>query len=162
MADALVKLMQEKPLERISVNEITSLAGVGRSTWFRNFSTKNEALTFKIVQLWKRWGEEHGMEKGARYTVENVADFFRFTYENRRILLTLYESKLQTAIYDAFYHIMMPQFDAGAEAVYESRFLSYGLFGLLDEWIKRDFRETPEEMGAISKNIMRSRAELSE
>ena len=32
---------------------------------------------------------------------------------------------------------------------------SYGLFGLLDEWIKRDFQETPEEMVDIIYKISR-------
>ena len=153
MADALLKLMQEKPMERISIQEITALAGVGRSTWFRNFSTKNEALSFKLLQLWCRWGPEHGMGSGTRYTVDNVGDFFQFNYEHRDVLLALYESGQQTAIYDAFFQIMMPQFD-DAEAVYESRFLSYGLFGLLGEWMKRDFKETPEEMASISKKFI--------
>ena len=51
MADALIQKMQEKPFEKVTVNEIADLAGVNRSTWFRNFKTKNDALSFKIVIL---------------------------------------------------------------------------------------------------------------
>lgn len=40
MADALIQKMQEKPFEKVTVNEIADLAGVNRSTWFRNFKTK--------------------------------------------------------------------------------------------------------------------------
>ena len=47
MADALLRAMKEKPIFKITVNEITENAGVNRSTWFRNFSVKNEAITFK-------------------------------------------------------------------------------------------------------------------
>lgn len=39
---------------------------------------------------------------------------------------------------------------ADAEECYTSRFYSYGLFGLLDEWIKRDYHETPQEMADLS------------
>ena len=38
MADALIQKMQEKPFEKVTVNEIADLAGVNRSTWFRNVS----------------------------------------------------------------------------------------------------------------------------
>ena len=34
-------------------------------------------------------------------------------------------------------------------ACYKSSFYSYGLFGLLDEWITHGFRETPEQMNEI-------------
>ena len=52
MADALIQKMQEKPFEKVTVNEIADLAGVNRSTWFRNFKTKNDALSFKIALLY--------------------------------------------------------------------------------------------------------------
>ncbi len=29
---------------------------------------------------------------------------------------------------------------------YRGRFYSYGLFGLLDEWVRRGFHETPQDM----------------
>lgn len=61
MADALIQKMQEKPFEKVTVNEIADLAGVNRSTWFRNFKTKNDALSFKIVILWNRYRNDHGL-----------------------------------------------------------------------------------------------------
>ncbi len=45
MADALLQAMKEKPFSKITVNGIAETAGVNRSTWFRNFSDKNEAIT---------------------------------------------------------------------------------------------------------------------
>ena len=51
--------MREKPFEKISIKEIAETAGVGRATWFRNYSEKKEALTFKLVISWRRWAEEH-------------------------------------------------------------------------------------------------------
>ena len=40
MADALIQKMQEKPFEKVTVNEIADLAGVNRSTWFRILKRK--------------------------------------------------------------------------------------------------------------------------
>ena len=78
MADALLQAMKEKPFSKITVNEITDAAGVNRSTWFRNFSDKNEAITFKLIRLWHRWADEHGMKERRRYTLDNAEDFFAF------------------------------------------------------------------------------------
>lgn len=146
MSDALIKLIQEKKAEKISVEEIISVAGVSRSTWFRNYSSKNEALTFKLVQQWNRWANDHGIVEPCQYNLSNSYDFFEFNYTIKDTLKIIYAANLQTCVYDAFYQIMMPKHNANAFDCYKSRFYSYGLFGLLDEWIKRDFRETPEEM----------------
>ena len=55
MADALFRAMKEKPFSKITINEIADAAGVNRSTWFRNFSDKNEAITFKLIRLCIVW-----------------------------------------------------------------------------------------------------------
>lgn len=39
-------------------------------------------------------------------------------------------------------------------STYREKFYAHGLYGLLDEWIKRDFRETPEEMAETLRRIV--------
>ena len=160
MADALLKLMKDKDIDKVTVTEITSLAGVGRSTWFRHFTTKSEALTFKLVALWRRWSEERNIAERQRFNLENSRDFFIFNYNNRNLLKTLYATGLQTCIYDAFCIIMMPQYDATQLERYQSRFYAYGGFGLLGEWVARDFHETPDEMVDLFYRVMDDRSTL--
>ena len=61
MGTALLELMKEKPIEKISIEEMTAKADVGRSTYFRYFKSKDEVLSFKITCLWKRFSDEHGV-----------------------------------------------------------------------------------------------------
>ena len=154
MADALLQAMKEKPFSKITVNGIAETAGVNRSTWFRNFSDKNEAITFKLIRLWDRWADEHGMKERRRYTLDNAKDFFAFNYSIQDLLSEIYREKLQVCVYNAFYQVMMPQYGADPGECYEARFYSFGLFGFLDEWIKRDFYETPEEITALFQKMM--------
>jgi len=156
MADALIKLMAEKPLDKISVTEITELAGVGRVTWFRNFSSKGDALTFKLVQLWERYTEEHALTRRRNYTARNAADFFRFSYGIRNLFRLLFDAGMQICIYDAFYQIMITQKEENIADAYLHRFYSYGLFGLLIEWHKRDYAESPTEMTRIFNHLLGS------
>ena len=157
MADALLQAMKEKPFSKITVNEITDAAGVNRSTWFRNFSDKNEAITFKLIRLWDRWADEHGMKERRRYTLDNAEDFFAFNYSIKDLLSEIYREELQACVYNAFYRVMMPQYGADPAECYEARFYSYGLFGFLDEWIKRGFYETPEQITQLFQKIMGSK-----
>lgn len=160
LADALIKLMREKPFEKISIQEIADKSGVGRATWFRNYNGKNEALTFKLIALWHRWSDEHNISVRDRFTLKNATDFFQFNYEIRSIVQTIYSANMQSAVYDAFYQVMMPQYGANAKECYQARFYSYGLFGLLDEWVKRGFKETPDEMVTIFYEVVDNRNEI--
>lgn len=158
MADSLIKLIPQKPFEKITVDDITKGAGVHRTTWFRNFSSKNEAITFKTVLLWNRWADERMMKERSRFTLDNAKDFFEFSYEIRQFLQTIHNAGLQSTLYDAFYQIMMPLYGADAKECYEGRFYSYGLFGLQDEWVKRGFCETPDEMVQVLYEIFASKS----
>lgn len=156
LSDALIQLMREKDFEKISIKEIADTAGVGRATWFRNYTSKNEALTFKFVQVWNRWADEHAIAVRDRFDLANAKNFFQFNYEIKHILEIIYTSNMQSAIYDAFYQVMMPQYGANAKECYQARFYSYGLFGLLDEWIKRGFKESVEEMVIFFYQIIKN------
>ena len=156
MADAILQAMREKPFSKITIQEITEMAGVNRSTWFRNFGDKNEAISFKLIRLWNRWADEHGLKERRRYTLDNAEDFFAFNFSIREILSEIYREELQACVYNAFYQVMMPQCGADPAACYEARFYSYGLFGFLDEWIKRGFHETPEQITELFRRMMRS------
>lgn len=160
MADALLQLMREKPFGKISIQQIAEKSGISRSTWFRSFSSKEEALTFQLVRLWSRWAEAHHAAVRDRYTMENANGFFQFNYENRQLLELIYAAGLQTVVYDAFYQVLTPQFGQDPEECYQLRFYSYGLFGLLDEWVKRGFCEAPEDMGRLLYEMMRSAPEF--
>lgn len=154
MADALHQAMAQKPFSKITINEIANAAGVNRSTWFRNFANKNEAITFKLVRMWYRWADEHGIKEHHRYTIENAGVFFAFNYSIKDILDVIHRAELQSCIYEAFYEVMMPQYNANPAECYEARFYSHGLFGLMEEWSKRGFCETPEQITELFLEMM--------
>ena len=153
LSDALIRLMRTKSVDQITVTEIASTASVGRTTYFRNFKSKNELLSFKLVRLWERWTEQQDMAVRNEFAVANALNFFRFNYDIRELLKLIYQRERQSAVYDAFLTVLYPRHCDDPEKCYRSKFYAYALFGLLDEWILRDFRETPDEMVKISETI---------
>ena len=149
MADALTELMRENDYAKITINEIADRAGVNRSTWFRSFGDKSEALSFKLVLLWRQWADRNGLV--GNYTLENSLDFFTFNYENRELISMMIAAGQGSAVYSAFYSIMLPQY---SEDPYVVRFYSYGMFALLGEWNSRGFKESPDEMVEIYYRVM--------
>ena len=86
MADALIQLLVEKPIGKITVPAIVDLAGVGRMSYFRNFSSKEEMITYKLIRLWNRWADENQLSERSSYTLENAHDFFAFNWSIRPLL----------------------------------------------------------------------------
>ena len=146
ISDGLLSLMRTKKFDKISVEEICAKSGVSRATFYRNFKKKEQAVSFKLIILWERYTELHNLKVRNDYDVNNALDFFTFNLEIKDILNIIYACGLQSALYSAFYEIMMPKSRENTTKRYCNRFYSYGLFGLLDEWIQNGYNETPAQM----------------
>ena len=58
IADDLFILLRTKSIESITVREITELANVSRITYYRNFTSKENVIEFKLDKLMTEWIEK--------------------------------------------------------------------------------------------------------
>lgn len=149
MANALLELLKEKSFSEIRVEDIINKAEVGRTTYFRNFSSKQEVIVFKLIRLWEDYAQSHNLREQRHFDINNAIPFFEYNLEIKDTLKILYQAELQSLVFESFSSIMLPADKSDVKKCYREKFYSYGLFGLLDDWINRDFKETPEEMAAF-------------
>ena len=155
IADAIIVLIKEKPIEKISIDEIVKRAGVGRATYFRSFHSKNEAITFKFIKMWEQYCELNDVKVRDSFDLSNAQHFFEYNYSIRHILEIVYRAGLQEAIHESFYRIVLTmEHKSDAKRLYREKFYAHGLYGLLDEWVKRGFSETPGEMAQMIRQIV--------
>lgn len=152
MGTALLELMQEKPIEKISIEEMTARADVGRSTYFRYFKTKDEVLVFKIQQLWNRFAQDHNIQdfqaNDDAWTAIRL--FFEFCLSIRQINDLLYRVGHQQVILDVYLQILRPEKqEEDVIAYYKSNETAYALYGVVNAWILRGYKESPARMGEI-------------
>lgn len=144
MADALVKLLQKKPLESITISEITDTADVGRSTFYRNFSTKEDLLRFKADLVFGKLKELPEVS-GVDGIAELAEIFFQLMYDNRNFLDTVVNAGLGFIVLESW--AALPSSNASGKAKQiEQTFVIYGVYGVLLEWMKGGYKETPHEM----------------
>lgn len=149
IADALIHLMESTDIDKIKVKEITDLANVGRVTYFRNFHSKNDVLIFKLILLWKRWDQQHPLNYTEDY-YETTKNFFHFCLSIKPLLNCFYRNHLDIVLLDAFTeYVILPSAQDDSSIQYRNIFVVYGMFGLVNEWAKRDFAETPEELAKL-------------
>ena len=149
MGEALIQLLKEKDFSKITVDDITEKAGVGRASWFRNFGSKNEAITYALSQRWKNYAAEKGIISDDKHAADNSILYFEFIYSTKDSLTAIYQAGLESAFYDAYTTVMVPPESEDTAFVYHQKFYAFGLIGLVDEWIHRDFKESPDEMSKI-------------
>ena len=157
MADALLELMQTTPIHKITAQQIADRAGVGRATWFRAFSSKQEALVFKILSSWYSWCEQRNVKYPVKADTTEVLEFFRFSYSMRDTFTLLLHSDLQQVVLEAFFKIINEisvLHEGDPSTAYSASFYSFGMLGLMYTWIARDFRDTPEQLLELVRSIM--------
>lgn len=155
ISDALILLLKDKPMDKITVEELVTKAGVGRATYFRSFKNKSEVITFKFIKMWEQYTELNDIKVRDRFDINNALAFFEYNYSIRHILIIVYNAGQQEAVHESFYRIMIPSDRSNKiDDLYREKFYAHGLYGLLDEWIKRDFKESPSKMAATIKKIV--------
>ena len=92
-----------------------------------------------------------GVGHGYDFSLDNALTFFEFNLSIRPLLELIHRHGLQTSIYNAFYKNMHRSRSADALDVYRNRFYSYGVYGVLDEWIERGFAENPNQMAELAR-----------
>ena len=148
LADALIKLMKTQDFDSINVNSICKEADIGRTTFYRYFDNKNskeEMLLFKIKYEWEQHSDKHEIDKQGKNS-----DLTEFIYENRRLFSMLYHNDLISVIMRALEDLIPSGETYDKQASYLMSFFIYGYFGIIYQWIKYDFDETPEQ---IQKHI---------
>ncbi len=148
LADALIKLMKTQDFDSINVNSICKEADIGRTTFYRYFENKNskeEMLLFKIKYEWEQYSNMHESNE-----LGKKADLTEFIYDKRCLFSMLYHNNLISVIMRALEDLIPSGETYDKQASYLMSFFIYGYFGIIYQWIKYDFDETPEQ---IQKHI---------
>src|ERR1041384_271732 len=86
LGDALVALMQEKPFETITVQDVLDRAHVGRSTFYSHYSDKDDLLMSDVDDFYERVALGLSARGEESDRVFPVREFFSHIAEARRFV----------------------------------------------------------------------------
>ena len=150
-----LELLQETPIEKISLQNVADKAGVGRVTFYRHFSSKQELIEYKLQALWDRYNNEHRLAELTEGLLEEKW-FFDFFYENRALLQQLYEQGMFLYTHDFMIKIFSPSIDIPEDTRFAVSFLTYGLLGIITAWAADGFKESTDEMISLFRKYNRT------
>ena len=159
LAHALMELMDKKPLEEISITELTKKAGVSRMSYYRSFTSKQHILEEYLQTIVRRFrieGEKRGY-LGKEHGYEQLLYAFRFFRHHSRFALCLHDANLSSILLDGLnkymdMYILTPQTDMSKR--YRIYAYAGALYNLYIQWLKGNMQESEEKMAEIAFRVM--------
>lgn len=144
---ALVRLLANQSIEKIGVDLLAAEAGVGRASYFRNFTSREAVLTDYILLLWERYEAELDMVRFRADPFYRIHSYFQFCYIYRNMNERIIQVGCEVTILRAYESIVQNHaYSYPDDSTYESAFLAYGLYGVFLRWAKNGYEESPEAM----------------
>lgn len=159
--EALFSLMQEKPYNKITIQEIIDRANVGRSTFYSHYETKEDLLLCSIGQLLEMFSQYIvnylEMEKES-FRPLPVAALFEHIGENSKLIKGMMKSDSS----EPFFNKVQANWNSSISRYLESKLpknmepaipvviltnhISSTLIHLLKWWINNKMPYTPKQM----------------
>lgn len=152
---ALVLLIKEQPFKKITITDIVRRAGVSRTAYYSNYSSKQDilvdlvdSLIYEINQkLLPYIDESTGKAKAPKQFINIL---FEVLFKQRDIYNTLLDAKFNYIILDRINDIMLEHVkDTSDENIYRVYFNAGALFNVFTQWIQADSPKTIDEMTEI-------------
>ncbi|MFN8623731.1 MAG: TetR/AcrR family transcriptional regulator [Chloroflexota bacterium] len=161
---AMAELLQEKPYDRITVQDILDRADVGRSSFYAHFRDKQDVVQAVALTMFEgvHAAEEPGPVAGGRIPVLGLFRHARERSASLRMMLDApgaeaFWSGSQAALVDVLVATSPTRGRAPGPvipAVVEAQFLAGALLGLLRWWLRDGMPYPPERMAAMFEALV--------
>lgn len=165
---ALVNLLLQKPVEEITVKELTDLADVHRGTFYNHyldvFDLKKQ-MEQEINDEFKAIIEQHNYCKLGECPYEMFVSVLRYLKENREIIPLLLRNPGMVELKNNIYGILLERclssylpipFPGTPNLhIYEEHFCKSGVIGILTAWMENDMNSPPEELSNVLCSILK-------
>lgn len=84
---AIAQLLTVKPFDKIGIKEVSTNAGIGRATFYRNFDYVEDVFRFKIDQKFNQLKEIIEFDEKGNYELINFFEFWEEHYQLLELLV---------------------------------------------------------------------------
>lgn len=152
---ALVMLMKDHDFDSISIMDIIRRAGVSRSAYYRNYSSKQDILT----NIYDRVATAIVDALSVELAAQNMVSSYRVLFDKVQEISSLFEIIQMAGMMDQFQMSVNVKYLQAIDvnsAVEYYRVLSWigSIFNIILGWMQRENRETPEQMALICSQFL--------
>jgi AcrR family transcriptional regulator len=164
LGEALIALMQQKPFDDITVQEVLDRAGIGRSTFYAHYRDKNDLLMSDVEDFFGMMATLLDRRQAAIDRVAPVRELFAHVQDAQEIRAAFATSGRMQDVLELGRGILARSIEerlAAAGVTMEpallkaqAHALAGSLFALLEWWIDRGSNLPPEAMDAMFHRLV--------
>lgn len=155
IAEALFRLLEERPFPEITISQVTELSGLSRRTYYRHFASLEDVVAYRLGRLAGGVVEALGAVRPSSYG-QAVELFFLYWGRHLDLLRLLQKRGLLHLMIDTIFEMLPHAFGleiSEEHQEYAYRFAASSMFGLLQTWLENGAKETPHEMAQVGAEI---------
>lgn len=167
LKNGLTDLMKQKPLQKITVKELTDYVNLNRGTFYLHYKDifdLMDQIENTLLQDFEVINQTHKVLEMNGHPYPLLRDLFAFLKENAEFTKILIIDNRDQNFVDKIkgilkqrcmtdWHYLFSNYSEQKSALYSS-YVVYGCIGLIESWIKNDFRETPEELASYAEDVI--------
>lgn len=177
ITDALVELLYTTPHTKITVTKLIKTAEVNKSTYYYNFSCIEDVIQYlkttfiqKFEEIFTQGVMHCNIQGTSPLLRRNSIEMFNYLYENKKAFSALINSSIRDEFRYEFIastrhilekHVWNVRHPDGTfsplsqtELSYALFYLAYANYAFLEQWVKRNFEETPEELTELIERTL--------
>lgn len=153
IGDALVHLMEEKPLDAIRITEVAAAAHISRMTFYKYYESKTEVLRDYLYEIVNSYIEEvkQTPSVGGFRDYTHICHCLRFFQAHSTFIQTLNRTGMYCLLIEALNDYMdtyiVPY--STHHSRYEFYYYSGALCNTFVQWIESGMQESPEEIADL-------------
>lgn len=154
---ALVLLMKEKEYNEITITDIVKRAGVSRTAYYRNYSSKEDILQSLLAEFVRHVTASMSLYDIQEDSYKYWLEMFRTAHPYADTIRILLKANLGNAIFFQVNKILLAEIPANdVENRYAQLFWNAAALSVLTEWIKNETPQSEEDMAKIVCSILES------
>ncbi|MCI9191466.1 MAG: TetR family transcriptional regulator [Lachnospiraceae bacterium] len=159
---SLKKLLRQKPLDKITINDLTTDCGISRMSFYYHFKDIYDLVEWVCVEDGRRALQD---KRTCDTWQEGLFQVFEAVLENKPFILNVYRSvgreKIESYLYKLTYRLIadvVEEKSAGtnmkeADKAFIAEFYKYGFVGVMLDWIaegmKADYKEITDRVSIL-------------
>lgn len=152
LASALVALLQEEPLSKISIKDITDSCDISRNTFYYHFRDKYELINWIF---YTEMSEKINSFTDPSKICDTFVEVCKILYSNRKFYLACFQYTGQNSlfdfIFDFFFHLWKDNLDSlqssSMKRISEdelnimAKLKTHSMLGMLTDWVRNGMRQ---------------------
>lgn len=130
LTEALFRLMDKKPFSEITITELINCAGVARSTYYRNYNSKEDIIRAFLKDIFQSFREEYpAVSIKDRLSDDYFEHVAKYVFRYRNSLSTIHKAGLSSLYLESLNSYLLETTDRDPSVCEEDKMYIYALAG---------------------------------